>query len=157
LAIFLVRYTSLSYGGVALAASLTLTAGALVLLEMLRRRLGGLGGRRILISGGKILLATVALGVVTYFTARAFAPHALAGGQSISLLPTVLWPAPDLAHPVPGGLLGHSLRLRLLLQLAVSSLAGVIVYVGVLWALRSEELFSLLRRILGMSRVISHK
>jgi len=152
LALWLVRYRPVQYGGVAIAASVTLTAGTLVLLDILRRRLGGLGGRRILISGGKILLATIALGVVTYFTARAIAPLALAGGQSVSLAPTVLWPAPDLRHPVPGGLLGHSLRLRLLIQLAVSSLAGALAYAGVLWALRSEELFSLLGRLSGRFR-----
>ena len=152
LTIVLIRYTPLSYGGVALAASLTLSAGALVLLEMLRRRLGGLGGRRILISGGKILLATIALGAVVYLTARALAPQALAGGQAVSLAPSLLWPAPDLAHPVSGGLLGHSLRLHLLLQLTLSGLAGALVYTGVLWALRSEELFSLLRRFGGRFR-----
>ncbi|MHB0935042.1 MAG: murein biosynthesis integral membrane protein MurJ [Armatimonadota bacterium] len=156
LTIILIRYTPLSYGGVALAASLTLTAGTLVLLEMLRRRLGGLGGRRILISGGKILLATFALGVVTYVTARALAPQALAGGQPVSLAPALLWPAPDLAHPVPGGLLalpgGQPLWLSLLIQLVLSSLAGLLVYAGLLWAMRSEELFSLLRRLGGRFR-----
>jgi len=156
LALLLVRYRPVEYGGVAVAASLTLTAGTLVMLEILRRRLGGLGGRRILVAGGKILLATAALGVVTYFTACVFAPHALAGGSAVSLAPVALWPAPDLAHPIPGGLLtpygGHSLRLSLFLQLALSGLAGALAYAGVLWALRSEELFSLVGRLGGRFR-----
>lgn len=54
--------TPLSYAGLALATSIAVTAHMLVLLEVLRRRLGGLYGRQILTSFIKVLIASLLSG-----------------------------------------------------------------------------------------------
>jgi putative peptidoglycan lipid II flippase len=66
----LLIHTPLRYGGVTLASSLTLFIGCLVLVDLLRRRLGGLGGRELAIMGAKVMLASLLMGVVVYQVAR---------------------------------------------------------------------------------------
>ncbi len=53
----------LGYGGLALANSLAVSAEVLVLLFILRRRYGGIEGRQILGALGRILLATIIMGI----------------------------------------------------------------------------------------------
>ncbi|HEY3415530.1 MAG TPA: murein biosynthesis integral membrane protein MurJ [Armatimonadota bacterium] len=141
------------YGGVAIAFSLTMTASTVVLLELLRRRLGRLGGRSIFTSLWKIALATVAMGVVLYGVSALIAPVATNGTQTLSLGPVFPcpWPLPDLAHALPGGahpLPGHHhLRLQIAGQLTIALLAGVLAYLGVLWVLKEEMLLAFFRRL----------
>lgn len=56
----------LAHGGLALATSTATTLGMLTLLVLLRRRLGSIGGRQIMISLAKILAASCVMAVVAY-------------------------------------------------------------------------------------------
>ncbi|HOS43291.1 MAG TPA: murein biosynthesis integral membrane protein MurJ, partial [Armatimonadota bacterium] len=63
-------HTPLQYGGISLAASVTLVLGCAVLIDLLRRQLGGINGRSIAILTAKVLLASTLMGVAVYFVAR---------------------------------------------------------------------------------------
>lgn len=56
----------LGNGGIALANSLAATAGAVLLLILLRQRLGGLGGRALAASGARVGAASAAMGLTVY-------------------------------------------------------------------------------------------
>jgi len=56
----------LGHGGLALATSIAVTLHLLVMLEILRRRLGGLNGGLILKSFGKVLLASAGSGAAAW-------------------------------------------------------------------------------------------
>jgi putative peptidoglycan lipid II flippase len=89
----LAKFTPLKYGGVALSTTLTTTVACLVLMALLRKRLGGLQGRALLIMATKVLAASAVMGIVIYFVALALAPT-LADGTRI--VPVFHWPAPFL-------------------------------------------------------------
>lgn len=67
---FYLRETSLSYAGLALATSIAVTVHMLVLLEVLRRRLGGLYGKQILNSFIKVLAASLLSGATAWVILR---------------------------------------------------------------------------------------
>lgn len=62
--LILVRY--LAHGGLALATSISITIGLFVLLWYLRKKVGKMGGSKILVSGLKITFATIVMGIVVY-------------------------------------------------------------------------------------------
>ena len=60
----------LGHGGLALATSVAVTLHMLVLLELLRRRLGGINGRLIVKSFGKVAVSSAAAGAVAWVAFR---------------------------------------------------------------------------------------
>ena len=63
LALALVLMQPMGHGGLALANSLAVSAEVLVLLFILRRRSGGIQGRETLNALGRIILATLVMGM----------------------------------------------------------------------------------------------
>jgi putative peptidoglycan lipid II flippase len=62
-ALALVRWMGMGHAGLALSVSLVALASGAALFEMLRRRLGGLGGRRLASSAIRIALAAAVMGI----------------------------------------------------------------------------------------------
>jgi putative peptidoglycan lipid II flippase len=69
LAILLMR-TRLQYAAIAAATSLGVTIGLLILFEALRRRLGGIDGRAVVLSFLRVAVASAALGAVALAVSR---------------------------------------------------------------------------------------
>ncbi|MEI7831869.1 MAG: murein biosynthesis integral membrane protein MurJ [bacterium] len=139
LSIFLV-YTPLRYGGAAVATTLTTLLSTVVLTDLLRRRLGGINGSKILITNAKILAASLLMGVVVYFVAVYLAP--VINNESIG--PAFRWSAPSLPFTKPEVItelkIGHAERIKLLLSVAISSGIGMAVYFTAIKLLKVEEL-----------------
>jgi len=149
LSLYFATHNSLGmdYASVALATTVTTTASTLVLLELLRRRLGGINGWSLLITTGKIFLGATAMGIVMYVVAKGLAPtfgHATLG-------PVFRWPAPPVPHERDITTIAaiHVPRLLLLAQVGASLLAGGAVYAGVLWVLKVDELKMIVARLTG--------
>jgi putative peptidoglycan lipid II flippase len=70
LSVALVRSTPLAYRGLPLATSLAAVFNCVVLLLLLRRRLHGIDGRRLLSSVARIILASVAMGIAAFAVDR---------------------------------------------------------------------------------------
>lgn len=117
----LVRY--LAHAGLALATALANTLGCVLLLLLLRRRLGGLGGRRLAENAVRICASSVVMAVVVALLQHLF-PF---GGPAFIKLAGLL--------PLPAGLASfaaQALRLALLIG------AGALVYAfGVRYQLRT--------------------
>ncbi len=75
LSIAFLQWTTLEAGGLALAFSLTSIINLVVFLFMLRRKLGGIDGRRILGSFSRAAVASVAMGIVAYYASQALIPY----------------------------------------------------------------------------------
>jgi putative peptidoglycan lipid II flippase len=60
----------MGYRGLALGTAIAAMFNASALLYLLSRRLDGLDGRRIAVSFGKILVASVLMGAASYFAAQ---------------------------------------------------------------------------------------
>lgn len=142
-----IYWTPLSFGGVAIAFSLSMILTLLLMLVALRRRIGLIGGWRLFTSLWKTLLASVVMGAVMYLVGSLLAPTVVAGGHSALLLPAFPfhWPPPDLTHPIAGG--AHAvtggywgLRWQVLLQLTVALATGIFTYGLTLRLLKAEEL-----------------
>lgn len=110
LSVVFLNATSLQHGGLALAYSATSVANMLALFWPLRRRLNGIGGRRLLISFTKAAAASVVMAVAAWWAAEFL-------GQRLDL----------------GSLAGRSV------QVGAGILAGVMVYVLAVVVLRMEE------------------
>ncbi|MFH1625722.1 MAG: murein biosynthesis integral membrane protein MurJ [Pseudomonadota bacterium] len=67
LSIILAFPLGLRHGGLALATSISSTINMVVLLMILRKRLGDVGGKKILLSVSKISLSSAVMGIVVYF------------------------------------------------------------------------------------------
>ena len=67
LSIILAFPLGMGHGGLALATSISSTINLMMLVMILRKRLGGIGGRRILASVFKISVSSMAMGVAIYF------------------------------------------------------------------------------------------
>jgi len=147
---FIANHSHFKYGSVAVATTITSTISTLVLMELLRRRLGGIGGRALIGMTAKTLLAAVLMGVALYCVAVWFAPTV--GGQS--LLPVFRWTAPYIPFSASAHVTQHLQlsRMHLVLQVGASILAGCAVFIGALWVLRVEELQFVLDRFLGKLR-----
>jgi putative peptidoglycan lipid II flippase len=85
LCLLLVR--PLAHGGLALATSLSLTAGYAALLWALRRKVGSIGGRELLVSGSKMLFATLVMSAAVAALLRYLPRLGLQGlaGQALPL------------------------------------------------------------------------
>ena len=163
LGMYLAMRTPLQYGGVAVATTVTTTISAVILIELLRRRLGGIGGRSIATMTAKILLASVLMGAVIYASATALAPRMIVEGQMIQgryepgwterirPVPAIVrWPVPPIPKNKPEMGTTHELsvpRMKLLVQVGVSFGLGFAVYLLVLWLLKVEELSLITDRI----------
>jgi len=126
--------TPLQYGAISLAASLSATAGCLVLVWLLARRLGGIHGRELAASLGKISLASAALGLAAWAVAGALGRKLGVPVTDFSLA------APQFPSATWG--MGPSAvsRLHVLVQAAAAIAAGSAAYLAVMWALRASEL-----------------
>lgn len=69
LSLALLQWTELAHGGLALAFSVTSTVNMLVFLILLRRKLGVIGGGRLLVTVAKSLAAALVMGAVASWTA----------------------------------------------------------------------------------------
>ncbi|MCH8157407.1 MAG: murein biosynthesis integral membrane protein MurJ [Nitrospinae bacterium] len=70
----------MKHGGLALATSIAALFNVVLLIHFLRKRLGLLGGRKILVSTLKLVLASAVMGIVIYFfNANFFDPDAAIG------------------------------------------------------------------------------
>lgn len=100
----------MGHNGLALATSISATLNMVALLEILRRRLGGINGRQVLQSFVKVTLSSVAAGAVAWAMMRAASQHI------------------EISRPMGA--------MMVLLASAVPALA---VYVGMIAALRVDE------------------
>lgn len=109
--LFFLRFTPLAHGGLALAFSLTGVANAAILLWELRKKTGGIDGRRITVSSLKATVASLIMGAAawgtSWFLTNALPVHTLTG---------------------------------LALQVMVSVTAGVVTFVLCAYLLRMDEL-----------------
>lgn len=111
----LLKFTTLSHGGLALANSIAVTINMLVLFFVLRRKIRGADGKRIVVSILKSGIVSVVMGVVVW-----------------------------LAYPILGRILGDSGTLRQVLQVVGTIFVGIVVFgVGVM-VLRMEEAYMVL-------------
>jgi len=108
LSILLIR--PMAQGGLALAYSLAGIINLIALLWLLRRKIGLLGGRLMLLSFAQTLLASAVMGVAVYFTAR--------------------WSAI---------FLGLASKWLQLLQISLAAAVGIIVFSLIALAFRMEE------------------
>lgn len=157
----LLMYTPFKYAGPAVATTVSTVGATLVLLELLRRRLGGLEGRALLGTLGKTVLATLAMGAVMVVVASIHPPviREIANGAplNIPVVPTFPWPAPfvPLSKPLGDGIplvFGRGTQLHILMQIALSTGLGLLAYGLVLRLLKVEELTIVTSRLLGRFR-----
>jgi len=121
----LVLMKPLLHGGLALASTLSALVNMLMLLWLLRRKIGPLGCRKITLSGLKALLASLPMAIVVLYICRS-ADWTLSGHKLSKLF-------------VLGGAIG----------------CGVLVYVVLTRLLRSDEaleMFAMLGKKLGRTR-----
>jgi putative peptidoglycan lipid II flippase len=107
----------LLHGGLALSTSLAAGLNFLLLVILLKKKLGRFGAKRILRSFLKSLLASIAMGIIAYV----------------------------LCFPGPWNAPGVTAEKILLLAEAI--FAGIVVYFGVCYLLRSEELRAVMKSI----------
>lgn len=79
----LVLMRPLAQGGLALATSLVAVLNMSLLFWLLRRKIGRLGGRRILANFIRILIASSIMGGVSWLVARALEPHVVTLGLRV--------------------------------------------------------------------------
>ncbi len=108
------RFTKLGVGGFALSFSIMGLINMLLLLEVLRRKVGGIRGRGMLISFIKTTVAALAMGLVIFI-----------------IEPMISWISSQL------GLHGH---LQAALMILLGMVIGGAVFFGVAWSLKMEEL-----------------
>jgi len=101
----------LGIGGLALATSIAAALHMFVLLVLLRRRIDGIGVKRLAISAARICVASAGLAAICWLARSAMA-------QRVDL----------------------ETRLGSLQTLVTAFVPGVLVYVGLMWLMRSEEL-----------------
>jgi putative peptidoglycan lipid II flippase len=109
----LILMKPLLHGGLALATTLSALVNMLLLLWFLRRKIGSFGGRGILISGVKALLASLPMGVAVFYFCR----------------------LTDWSQ------YGHKLSKLMVLGGAIS--IGILIYAGAARLLRSEEVLAM--------------
>lgn len=86
----LILMRPLAQGGLALATSLLAFLNMSLLFWLLRRKIGRLGGRRILTNFIRILIASSIMGVVCWLVARAFEPYVVTTGFRILQMGAVI-------------------------------------------------------------------
>jgi len=156
---WLIKYQPVHYAGIAVSTTLTTTLAALVLFDILRRRLRGLGGRSILPMTAKVVIASLLMGAAMFVTARALAPTVVETTKDGVVLPAetitpsyrLAWQAPTLHGFKTDEDLGTLDRPmgRLALQVGASMLAGGLVFFLLLWLLRVEEMALITAKFTG--------
>lgn len=125
----LVRY--LAHGGLALATSIAALVGCTLLLILLRRRLGRLGGRYFLVETAKVTVAAMLMGaVVWWLNVAAEMPFGRVAQYAAKFLGSGL---------AAFGTLG--------LRIIVLGLAGALVYAGICRLLGVREMFYVWRLV----------
>jgi putative peptidoglycan lipid II flippase len=134
----LVHQPSLSYAGIAVSTTATTTVAALVLMELLRRKLGGIHGGSILLMTAKVGAAALLMGVAMYLVGHRLAPTVPGLG---ALAPVFRWPAPyvPFTKAVGAAVVMQVPKTRLLIQFLSSGGIGVAVYALMVWGLRVDE------------------
>jgi len=140
----------MDYGSVAFSTTLTTTVATVILAVLLRRRMAGFEGRSMLFTLLKTLAAAAVMGVVCYFVAVLLAP--MFSGTKLG--PAFRWPAPFVPKEVDITKLANIRvpRLRMLIEVGMSMFAGMLVYLGMLKALKVPELTTLTERFAGKFR-----
>lgn len=113
----LLKYTNLAHGGLALAFSLTGIMNLLVLLAILRVKMGGIDGRRITLSFVQALVASLAVAVASRITSNI-----------IEAAPGFMKATSFLRFPVGS-----------LVQVSLAIIVGTAAFVGVATGFRMEE------------------
>lgn len=128
----------LQYAAIAAATSLGSVIGFVVLFELLRRRLGGMAGRTIVLSFLRVSLASIALGLVALVVMQW-------SGRVLGVPVThYSWVAPA----VSGTSAAQDVStLRVLMQVALSMAAGIAAYLLALRLLRAPEMESFRRAL----------
>jgi putative peptidoglycan lipid II flippase len=115
----LLRYTRLGHAGLALSTSAVALVGFAILFEVLRRRIGGIDGRKLAESAGKVIVASAGMGL-----AIALLRDGIEGAWGISRLARLA----ELSIAIPAGLVVFYTLCRLMrvseLELALSAAAG---------------------------------
>lgn len=106
----LVLIKPMQQGGLALAYSLAGIINMIILLVFLRRKIGGINGRRMLISFGQTLFASALMGIATYYAAQ----------FSMNIF-------------------GVATKLSQTIQVLIGIMVGGIAFAGVALAFRMEE------------------
>ncbi|MGB9825775.1 MAG: lipid II flippase MurJ, partial [Desulfofundulus sp.] len=112
--LILVRY--MAHAGLALATALANSFGCLLLLILLRRRLGGLGGKKLAANAVQILVGSLVMAVVVAFFQRLFPWPGPAFTRLTSRLPLL-----------PGLVLFAAQALRLILFIGAGALTYALV------------------------------
>ena len=110
--------TALEHGGLALALSLASTLQLCMLIFLLRRRLGGIGGRVVMGSMARSFLSSLFMGVCVYFLALKF----LAGNVTQRIFPFAL----GVLTIVCAGLAVYLISAKVLGSRELSSLMGAL-------------------------------
>lgn len=116
--LILVLVPYLALGGLALATSISVTLGLFLLFYELRRKLGNIGGRVLLATGSKIMLAAGIMGIIVWISYSVMSKCLV----SVSVSDFILFSA--------------------------NALLGGIVYFAIIYALRVEELNWLIDKLL---------
>ncbi len=66
----MIRLAGLGHAGLALSTSIVASFSAVVLMDRIRRRIGGIDGRRLTVSFAKIAMASAVMGVVCFTVSR---------------------------------------------------------------------------------------
>lgn len=67
---FMIRVLGFGHAGLALSTSMVALFAFIVLFELMRRRIGGVHGRELAASGGKVLLASSGMALAIWFSSR---------------------------------------------------------------------------------------
>ena len=140
----LLRGSWLQYAAIALATSVGVSVGMIVMFELLRRRLGRIDGREITLSFVRVVVASAALAVVTLYVSR-FCGHLLQ--VPITQFTTV---APNVEGAA--GAKAAAPIARVALQVMVSMGAGMVAYLVVLRLLGAPEIESFRSAVRGVRR-----
>jgi putative peptidoglycan lipid II flippase len=138
LAIALMR-TRLQYASIALATSVGVTVGMIVMFELLRRRLGGIDGRGITLSFLRVLAASAVLAWVSLAVSRWLGGAlGVPATHFVSAAPVVVSPSAAAAAAAPAYPIA-----RVAIQVLASMAAGGVSYLVALRLLRAPELATL--------------
>jgi putative peptidoglycan lipid II flippase len=128
IAIGLMR-TSLQYAAIAAATSVGTMVGFLLMVAILRQRLGGLDGRTIALSVVRITIASVVMALVAMIVSKW--SGAILGAPATRFMLTAPANTLSIGRPVPTSHVG--------MQVMLSMAAGIVAYVVALFLLRAPE------------------
>ncbi len=129
------KNTGLQYAAIALATSIGVSVGMVVMLELLRRRIGRIDGRAITLSFARVLIASGVLAAVCWFVSCGLA-------QRLGVPVTHFVSTAPQVFGAPSSPDDYS-TLRVAIQVLASLAAGALSYVGMLHLLRAPELATL--------------